>query len=464
MAKEAPARLMSLDAYRGFVMLAMASSGFALSRVASKPEVLAQLDGTQWESWSATWHAVWHALGYQFSHVAWTGCSFWDLIQPSFMFMVGVSLPFSVASREAKGHSAARGFAHAVWRSILLILLGIFLGWGGGVKFSFVNVLTQIGLGYTFLYLMAGRSLNTLALTATLILVGYGAWFVLEPIDADELALTKQYITEAEPGPHLDESEYTQFPVRSEEEGGNWAAAWNKHTNAAAQLDRQQIMNRFPRHEESWNGRGFWINNGGYQTLNFIPSLATMIFGLMAGTVLCSNRDDGERLGWLFKAGLVCFVVSMAADTTIWPTQWLPDNIQATLYEYSWSICPAIKRIWSPTWAVFAAGWTFWMLGFFYWLVDMKGCRWLVFPLAVVGLNSIAMYCMSQLIKGWIGAKLYQVTRAVEGTAGLDKGVISGWLDYGAFPYAPILDYTLRLFVMWLICYWLYRKRLFIRI
>ncbi len=456
MANDPPARLMSLDAYRGFVMLAMASSGFALSRVAGKPEVLSQLEGTQWAEWTSAWQMLWHTLGYQFSHVAWTGCSFWDLIQPSFMFMVGVSLPFSVASREAKGHSAANGFLHTIYRSLALIALGVFLGWGIDVRFSFVNVLTQIGLGYTFLYLLAGRSLNTLALCATLILAGYGAWFALEPIDQADLELTKQYITEAEVGPDLDEAEYSQFQ--------NWAAHWNKHTNAAAQLDRKHIMNRFPRHEERWNGRGFWINRGGYQTLNFIPSLATMIFGLMAGTVLSSARDDGARLKWLLKAGLICFIVSMAADSTIWPTQWLSPELQARFYEYSWSICPAVKRIWSPTWAVFSSGWAFWLLAGFYWLVDMRGCRWLVFPLAVVGLNSIAMYCMSQLIKDWIGDKLYQVTLAIEGTAGLDTGVISGWLDDGTFPYAPILDYSLRLFVMWCVCYWLYRKRLFIRI
>src|SRR5690349_523774 len=73
-------RLVSLDAYRGFVMLAMVSGGLGLAKIAKDvhPD-----------------SAVWTALGYQAEHVEWGGCSFWDLIQPSFMFIVGVAMPFS---------------------------------------------------------------------------------------------------------------------------------------------------------------------------------------------------------------------------------------------------------------------------------------------------------------------------------------------------------------------------------
>src|SRR5687768_1769412 len=85
--KPAPQRLTSLDAYRGFIMLVMASGGFAF---ASTARMLEQKTGEP--------NAFWNALGYQFDHVPWVGCAFWDLIQPSFMFMVGVALPFSFAS------------------------------------------------------------------------------------------------------------------------------------------------------------------------------------------------------------------------------------------------------------------------------------------------------------------------------------------------------------------------------
>src|SRR5215475_13311610 len=83
----ASARLVSLDAYRGFIMLAMAGEGFGFPQVAKQfPD-----------------NGVWHFLGYQFSHTPWVGCSFWDLIQPAFMFMVGVSMAYSYASRAVRG-------------------------------------------------------------------------------------------------------------------------------------------------------------------------------------------------------------------------------------------------------------------------------------------------------------------------------------------------------------------------
>src|SRR5579871_1618185 len=109
------ARLASLDAYRGFVMICLAGNGFGIVETAkSFPD-----------------NATWQQLKFHFDHVPWTGCAFWDLIQPSFMFMVGVSLPYSYAKRKAAGDSYAWSLVHAIVRSIVLILLGIFLSSGG---------------------------------------------------------------------------------------------------------------------------------------------------------------------------------------------------------------------------------------------------------------------------------------------------------------------------------------------
>ena len=441
MADDKPQRLMSLDVYRGFVMLLMASSGLQIAQVAS--EVKGDYASDSWGRFA------WESLAYQLDHVAWTGCSLWDLIQPSFMFMVGVSLPFSFSRRQTAGESGLKNLLHTIRRSLTLVVLGVVLGSSvSGIQFWFTNVLAQIGLGYLFLYLTyraCGESLKKLVAVTSIVLIGYGCWSVFQPIDADQVKATQREILVE--NPKLDAREWTQFQ--------GLAAHWNKHTNAAAQVDRE-LLNQFPRHEPS---NVYWFNKGGYQTLNFIPSLATMIFGLMAGVVLRSGRDDGQRLKWLFKAGLVCFVVSMAADTTIWPTQWLPEGMRATLYEYSWSLCPAVKRIWTPTWAVFSSGWAFWMLGAAYWFVDVKGFKKIVFPFAVVGINSIAMYCMAQLIKGWLGGATKIVFRTCDQMTGTG---IMDW--FGSNAYSPIVDYSLRLAILWWICYWMYRNRLFVRI
>src|SRR5258708_10407363 len=100
-------RLLSIDAYGGFVMLAMASGGLALGQAAKLHP------GS----------AVWDALRFHTDHVAWRGCSFWDLIQPSFMFIVGVAMPFSYASRAARGQGRAEQFGQARARSALFVLV-----------------------------------------------------------------------------------------------------------------------------------------------------------------------------------------------------------------------------------------------------------------------------------------------------------------------------------------------------
>jgi len=141
---ETPSRLLSLDAYRGFIMLAMASAGFAFYQVSARLEGAAQFSSAVVLAGSPAAgplpaagmvlpdhevlpavSSLWRFLGFHTEHALWVGCSFWDLIQPSFMFMVGVALPFSVASRRERGHAFGRLFAHAVLRSLILVLLGI---------------------------------------------------------------------------------------------------------------------------------------------------------------------------------------------------------------------------------------------------------------------------------------------------------------------------------------------------
>src|SRR5262245_24467638 len=106
-----PVRLSSVDAYRGLVMFLMMAEVLRLSRVAQAlPD-----------------EPFWQFLAFHQSHVPWQGCSLHDLIQPSFSFLVGVALPFSIANRLARGQRLGRMTLHAAWRALVLILLGIFL-------------------------------------------------------------------------------------------------------------------------------------------------------------------------------------------------------------------------------------------------------------------------------------------------------------------------------------------------
>jgi len=434
-------RLLSLDAYRGLVMLLMASSGFAIGKtIAKHPGALTRTDLSQAATSS---QQLWETLQYQFSHVAWTGCSLWDLIQPSFMFMVGVSLPFSFARRKGMGHSAPLRMLHVIWRSLVLIALGVFLGSqsAAGTQFNFVNVLTQIGLGYTFLYVLVNRHFILQLLAVVAILGGYWTFFYKYEISPAERQAVTTYITE-ERG--LPDSEWQQFD--------GIAAHWNKHLNAAAHVDRD-VLNRFPRTEPKWNGKRFWINSGGYQTLNFIPSLATMIFGLMAGQLLYSERTAKQKLSRLMLGGLLCFAVSMAMDTSIWPIA----------LEGGWSWSPIVKRIWSPGWALFSTGWTLWILAGFYAVIDVWGWKFWAAPLVVVGMNSIAMYLMAQTIKPWIGRMLKTHLATLDQLCGWSQGCVYH-LFSPDYLYADILRSVATVFVMFLVCLWLYSRRIFIRI
>jgi heparan-alpha-glucosaminide N-acetyltransferase len=389
-----PQRLVSLDAYRGLTMLAMASDGLALHAVANSQQLRE--------------NPTWQTIGYQFEHVDWVGCAAWDLIQPSFMFMVGVAMAYSCASRQARGQSYARMLFHAIVRSLILVLLGIFLRSNGAsqTRFTFEDVLTQIGLGYTFLFLLWGRPAWFQFTTAMAVLFGYWYYFFAWP----------------PPGAGFD---YQSVGVPA-----NWphleglGAHFDKNTNAAHEFDTW-FLNLFPRKDP------FRYNGGGYLTLSFVPSLATMIFGLLAGELLRSPRTQGRKFVLLVAAGLL----GLAAGY----------GLQAA------GICPIVKRIWTPSWALFSTGWCLLILAGFYAVVDILQFQKWTFPLVVVGMNSITMYCMAQLIKGWLrgtlrthfGARIFEL---------VDE------------PYRPILASAWVLLVMWLICYWLYRQRIFIRI
>ncbi|MDB6125821.1 MAG: hypothetical protein JWQ71_4814 [Pedosphaera sp.] len=373
-------------------MLLMASEGLGIGRVARQfPD-----------------NPIWQFLAYQTEHVEWRGCALWDLIQPSFMFMVGVAMPFSIANRKSRGEGFNRLLGHALWRSLALIALGIFLRSVGRKQtyFTFEDVLTQIGLGYTFLFLVAWTKPKVQFGIAVVILLLYWGAFALFPL----------------PG--------TDFDFQKVDVSANWqhltgfAAHWDKNSNFAAAFD-QWFLNLFPREKP------FVFNGGGYLTLSFVPSLATMIFGLLAGNLLRQQTDSSTKVRWLVIVGISGLVLGTVLDVT--------------------GICPSVKRIWSPSWVLFSTGWTCLLLAGFYGIIDWKQHKKWAFPLVVVGVNSIAMYLMAHLFHGFIGSsfkthfgkKFFEVFGTV---------------------YAPILEMSVVLFVLWLICLWMYRRKLFLKI
>ena len=163
-------RLISLDAYRGAIMVMMASGGLGLAHVARQyPD-----------------SRLWQSIAYHTEHAEWVGFTVWDVIQPAFMFMVGVAMAFSVANRRARGQGVVRLFAHALWRAVALVLLAVFLSsaWSRQTQWVFANVLAQIGLGYLVVFGLAFARPRTQWIVAIIILFLTWLAFALYPLSA----------------------------------------------------------------------------------------------------------------------------------------------------------------------------------------------------------------------------------------------------------------------------------------
>jgi predicted acyltransferase len=386
-------RVTSIDAFRGFVMFLMLAEAMRL-----------------WTLHNAFPQSrFWSIVAYNTSHVQWQGCSLHDLIQPAFSFLVGAALPFSLANRRARGATFGNLLGHAVWRSIVLILLGIFLRSLSRPQtyWTFEDTLTQIGMGYTFLFLLAFTSLRVQIGVFVAILVGFWAAFVLYPL----------------PGPGFD---YTQVGVRPDWPHlySGFLAHFNKNSNLSWAFD-VWFLNLFPRQNP------FRFNSGGWSTLSFIPTLATMQLGVFAGLWLQTSRSTVDKLKGFIVAGVALTLAGLVM-------QWL-------------HICPIVKRIWTSSYTLYSGGLILLILAGFYAAIEWKGWRRWSFPLLVIGANSIAIYVMSWTMEEFISSALVR-------HLGSAPFAIMGP------PFEPVLRGAAVLIVFWSILLWMYRRKIFLRI
>jgi predicted acyltransferase len=390
---EGATRLVSLDAFRGMVMLLMLGEMMRLPVVAS----------------AFPHSAFWSVIGFNTEHVEWQGCSLHDLIQPAFSFLVGAALPFSIASRKMKGQTFGPMLGHAIRRALLLIFLGIFLRslHSPQTYFTFEDTLTQIGLGYVFLFLLGFTRVRTQVVTLVLILIFFWVAFALYPAPGPQFDYAGVGVPQN--WPHL----YTGF-----------LAHWNKNSNLSWAFD-VWFLNLFPREHP------FVFNEGGWSTLSFIPTLATMTLGLLAGEWLRGNGSKQQKLRGLVIAGAGLLLLGLVC-------QWA-------------GICPIVKRVWTSSYTLYSGGWVLLILAGFYALLDWKEWRRWAFPLVVVGMNSIAVYVMSWTMVAFVG-------NALERHFGRVMSVMAGPT------FQPVLYGFAVLLIFWFILFWMYRRKIFLRI
>ena len=239
------ARLVSLDAFRGFTMILLVSSAFGLSYLSDYPY-----------------------LGFicrQFEHHPWNGMRFWDLIQPFFMFIVGVAMPFSLARRWERGESWNRTLLHVLRRSFTLLLLGVILHcwYSRKLVWELWNVLTQLSVTYLVAFLFMRKPIRTQIIISFAILLGNYLAYRFIPLPG---------VTDP----------------------------WMKDNNLGAFMDRILMGKINP--------------GGGWVTINFIGSSAHTMWGVIAGLVLRSSRPEYEKVKLIAVSGIIGVVLGLLLD------------------------------------------------------------------------------------------------------------------------------------------------------
>ncbi len=321
-------RLISIDALRGFNFFwILGASEFFIALLTIKKV-----------NWTLR-------LAVEFDHSAWHGFTFYDLIFPLFLFIVGVVIPFSLSKyQESSSENSGKlyiNYKHAykriIVRTVILIILGLVVN--GFLDFNFSSmrwpgVLQRIAICYFFSSIITLHTppkfrplINGVLIAITLI----GYWAIMKLIPAPG----------ATPGD------------------------LSPQGNLAGYIDRLVIPGRFCCYQ-------FGDNEG---LLSTIPSLGTTLIGVSAGLLLMSKKLPIIKIKWLFISAIVSLALGI-----IWSFDF-----------------PRNKILWTSSFVLFAAGWSLLLLGLFYLLIDYKGYKKWAFPFVVVGKNAITIYVIQML-------------------------------------------------------------------
>jgi predicted acyltransferase len=362
--KTPPARLLSLDALRGFDMLWIIG-GQQIVRSLAKV-------------WPGRFF---DALADQFEHVPWVGLHFFDVIWTLFMFMVGVSLAFSLAKRRRMHESHRTIYAHAIKRALIFFTLGM-IAQGNLLEFSlatlhpFYSVLHGIAAGYLIatIVTMRFRAKGQAVVTAIFLLL---YWILLITI-----------------------------PVP-----GAGRGVLTPTGNAAVYIDTL-IQGRFHYGENTW-------------FLSYLGFASSVLLGVIAGELLLSERTLKRKC--LLLAG---YGAALLASGLIW-SLWLP----------------IIKLLWTSSFVLVAGGLSCLVMAAFYLLIDVLGYKRWVFPFTVIGVNALAVY---------MATNLFDFRKIGDIFVGHLLPRVGRWDEF--------LSAVAALTVVWLILYWMYRTRSFVKV
>ena len=320
----------------------------------------------------------------QFFHHPWHGLHFWDLVQPAFMFMAGAAMYISYSRKLAKGSSWKDNLNHVLLRSLKLFICGVALHcfYAGKPVWELWNVLTQLAFTTIIAYLIIDKSYT---------------WQIIFTVGL--LGLTEVlYRTILMPG-------FDQPFVESH--------------NFGAYMDTV-FMGK--------------INDDGWVTINFMPTAAHTIWGVLAGKLLISNNTINYKIKALVIAGVIALAIGFGLDIA--------------------GITPIIKRISTSSFTFASVGWVLLMLAAVYWLVDVKQNVKYAWIFTVVGMNAIFIYLFFETVGvQWVNSKVAIFTGdALHLFLNVPLGI------------AAVVSAAATLVAEWGLCYWLYKRNIFFKL
>ena len=325
-------------------------------------------------------------LAQQMTHVPWEGFRHHDTIFPLFLFLAGASWPFSCAAQLAKGRTRAQITLRVLNRMVLLICFGLVIN--GLLKFDFAHLRIPSVLGFIGMS-WAGAALLYLYVRRTSVRI------VITVV----LAVGYWALLRFVPAPDAADGA-TLFSY------GNTIANWVDRTLFGTHI----------------------IGKGDPEgILSVLCGIVTGCLGVFSGELVRSTRLSGGRKA-LFLALFVVLLLALGFA-------WQP-----------WCLC--VKKLWSPTFALFSGAYSVALFALFYWLCDVWMWRGWTFPLRVIGMNSITIYLLMRFV-------------GFSGISGELFGGVASWCNADGSRLVVFLG---QVFVEWLVLWYLYRKNTFLKV
>lgn len=332
-------RLMSLDALRGFDMF----------WIVGGEEIIHAL----YQGWPS---APTQVLERQMNHSPWAGVRFYDLIFPLFVFIVGISLVFSL-TRTIQQHGKLGALKRIVYRSLVLYLFGLLVY--GGISKGFdqvrwMGVLQRIAICYFFTSLLfCAFRLRGLLIICVSLLVGY--WALVSFVPIRDFNLETEHLKTMNLLPTSPETRALFLATNKRVTG-----RFDDGLNLTQQIDFQYLP-------------GFkW--DGAYDPegiLSTLPAIATCLLGVFAGFLLRNSAvPDQRKVIYLLLAGVAGVGLGF-----LWGLQF-----------------PVIKKIWTSSYVLVAGGYACLFLAAFYQIVELWGWRSWCLPFVWIGMNPITIY------------------------------------------------------------------------